>query len=780
MDKKQMKKFALASVVTLFSTTILTNVGIQNGQFSYKATLVSAEEPPADEDVPDVAETSEIEKAKTKYQEALEIINDPEYTEDDKELVIGVLDEINLEVLKKINKTASRDIVAKIEVLYAQLNGTAPMPQPNPVETTEEIVVREEIQPKERRVPNADILEGNEVRKEGTPGKALVTYKVYKRDGVEYKREEVNRTIETQAVDTVIEYGTKKAPVVLVSEVKVEEPIQYTIREVENPNLEKGQRKVITPGKNGVKTVTYTVRTVDGVETERTKVSEAITTLAVEEVVEVGTKEVTVIPWTPIVTPVVTEETKAEEIPFTKETRENAELPEGETRVIQEGKNGVRTIVYKVTTVDGKEVNRTVSSDTTVPSVAEITEIGTKVAPISEETTETKTEAVAYTSRTVENAELPKGETRVVQAGKDGIRTITYKVVKQDGVEVSREEVSNVITTPAVEEIIEVGTKEVTTTPWTPIVTPTVTEETKTEEVPFAKETRENAELPKGETRVIQEGKNGVRTIVYKVVTVDGKEVGRTIASDTTVPGTTEIIEIGTKEVTTIPTTPIVTPVVKEEIKTEVISFTQETRENAELPKGETRVIQEGKDGVRTIVYTVTTVDGKEVGRTIVSDTTVPAVAEIIEIGTKEVTTIPATPIVTPVVKEETKTEVIAFTQETRENADLAKGEIRVIQEGKNGIRTIVYTVTTVDGVETKRVVKSDTTTEALAKIVEVGTKVNQSSTENQTTFPKAAPVKENKANLPKTGESRSVLAIIGAIVLATVAELIRFRKRER
>ncbi|BDD41814.1 G5 domain-containing protein [Streptococcus ruminantium] len=590
--------------------------------------LAAEEEPPADEDVPDAAETSIIQEAKAKYDEAFEIFSDPEYSDADKDMVLELLNEIAMSALQKINKTASRDIITKIEALRAQINGTAPTP--TPAETTEEIVVREDIEPKETRIPNADMLEGKESRKEGTPGKALVIYKIYKIDGKEVRREKISTKVEVEPKDTVIEYGTKKVPVISISEVKVEEPIQYTIREVNNPNLEKGQRKVVTSGKNGVKTVTYTVRTVDGVETERTKVSETITISAVEEVIEVGTKEVKTISWTPIVAPVVKEETKIEEIPFTKETRKNADLSEGETRVVQEGKNGTRTIVYKVTTVDGKEVNRMVSSDTTVPAVVEITEISTKVASTYEETTETKTEVVAYTSRTVENAELPKGETRILQEGKDGVRTITYKVGKQNGVEVSREEVSNEVTTPAIEEVIEIGTKEVKAMPWTPIVIPVVTEETKSEDVPFVKETRENTELPKDETRVIQEGKNGTRTIVYKVVTVDGKEVGRTIASDTTVSGVTEIIEVGTKE------------------------------------------------------------------------------------------------------------------------------------------------VTTVDGVETKRMVKSETKTEAVTKIVEVGTK------EKQTTTPKAAPVKENKNTLPKTGESRSVFAIVGAIVLVAVAGLIGFRKRER
>ncbi|RLY00822.1 cell surface protein, partial [Streptococcus hillyeri] len=147
---------------------------------------------------------------------------------------------------------------------------------------------------------------------------------------------------------------------------------------------------------------------------------------------------------------------------------------------------------------------------------------------------------------------------------------------------------------------------------------------------PFEKQTRENPELAKGETRVVQEGKDGVRTIVYTVTTVDGQETGRVVKSDTTTPAVAEITEIGTKE---IPVTPAPSkPVVKTETKHESIPFEKQTRKNPELSKGETRVVQEGKDGIRTIVYTVTMVDGKEVSRVIKAEGTTPAVPEIIEI----------------------------------------------------------------------------------------------------------------------------------------------------
>ena len=49
-------------------------------------------------------------------------------------------------------------------------------------------------------------------------------------------------------------------------------------------------------------------------------------------------------------------------------------------------------------------------------------------------------------------------------AGKKGVRTIVYTVTYTDGVETGRVEKSNTITTPAVDEVVEVGTKKVAST----------------------------------------------------------------------------------------------------------------------------------------------------------------------------------------------------------------------------------------------------------------------------------------------------------------------------
>src|SRR5699024_8784005 len=102
-----------------------------------------------------------------------------------------------------------------------------------------------------------------------------------------------------------------------------------------------------------------------------------------------------------------------------------------------------------------------------------------------------------------------------------------------------------------------------------------------------------------------------------------------------------------------------------------------------------------------------------------------------IELGERDETVVTAdedgTPIVTITritVEEKEKTETVEFESETRTNSEKYKDEKQVVQEGKNGERTIVTKVTKVDGeVTDKEEVSNKVTTEPVTQITEVGTK---------------------------------------------------------
>ena len=327
------------------------------------------------------------------------------------------------------------------------------------VETKETVTVEEKVAFKEETKVDPALDKGQTRVEEGEEGIDEVTYEVTKVDGVEKSRKEVSRKTKKAAKNKITYTGGKA--VVTTKEVTKTEEVAFQTREVENALLAEGVRRVKTAGQKGVRTIVETVTYTDGVETGRVEKSNTITTPAVDEVVEVGTKKV--------VAPVVTtkEETKTEEVAFQTKEVTNPNLPEGSRQVKTAGKKGVRTIVETVTYTDGVETGRVEKSNTiTIPAVDEVVEVGTKkvVAPVVTTKEETKTEEVAFQTKEVTNPDFPEGSGQVKAVGKKGVRTIVYTVTYTDGVETGRVEKSNTITTPAVDEIVEVGTKKVAST----------------------------------------------------------------------------------------------------------------------------------------------------------------------------------------------------------------------------------------------------------------------------------------------------------------------------
>jgi hypothetical protein len=77
-------------------------------------------------------------------------------------------------------------------------------------------------------------------------------------------------------------------------------------------------------------------------------------------------------------------------IPFERQIIRNEALPEGESRLLQPGQNGLQEITYRIVTEDGQEVSRTaVRSEIITPSVPEIIMMGSQSAytPLSIEGT---------------------------------------------------------------------------------------------------------------------------------------------------------------------------------------------------------------------------------------------------------------------------------------------------------------------------------------------------------------------------------------------------------
>ncbi|WP_186821509.1 G5 domain-containing protein, partial [Streptococcus sp. HMSC074B11] len=162
--------------------------------------------------------------------------------------------------------------------------------------------------------------------------------------------------------------------------------------------------------------------------------------------------------------------------------------------------------------------------------------------------------------------------------------------------------------------------------------------EVTTEAVAYDTLHQEDPDLLKGQTRVIRAGVAGERTILTEVMTVDGKETRKQVSNEVTTAPVTEIIAVGTKvESTSIPsggTSSLVEVKPELEVTTEAVAYDTLHQEDPDLLKGQTRIIQAGVAGERTILTEVTTVDGKEFRQVKSNSITQEPVTEIIAVGT--------------------------------------------------------------------------------------------------------------------------------------------------
>ena len=265
--------------------------------------------------------------------------------------------------------------------------------------------------------------------------------------------------------------------------------------------------------------------------------------------------------------------TRAEKIPFEVIKKENPNLPAKQEKIVTPGVDGERTHYISVLTENGKQTETVLDSQVTKEPVTQVVEIGAPIthkgdenglAPVTEAKPrlDIQEEEIPFTTVTHENPLLLKGKTQVVTKGANGRRSHYYSVsTSADGKEV-KTLVDSLVTQEAVTQVIEVGT----------LVTHVGDEhglapaaETKPrldiqeEEIPFTTVTRENPQLPKGQTQVVTKGANGHRTAFYSVnTTADGKEERTLVNSVVTQEAVTQVVEVGTaveKAEQTAPTT---------------------------------------------------------------------------------------------------------------------------------------------------------------------------------------------------------------------------------
>ena len=383
--------------------------------------------------------------------------------------------------------------------------------------------------------------------------------------------------------------------------------IEPGVQHVPDANLNLGETQVVQEGVAGKTETTYTITIENGVEVSRT-VTGTQTTPAVDKVIHIGTKTSK-----EMVRTTKEEVVRTPILPSTEYVPDE-NLGAGVEKEVEAGQNGEKLEVFTVTLEDGVETGRTLVSSTQKEAKNRVVHVGTKVAKKNIETVTRETRKVEHKVASNTNPDLPKGEKKVIQAGKDGsYELVTTVVTTPDGKEVSRDE-KRENEVPAVDEIVEIGTGENVETSRT----------FRTVEVNYETEEVKDETLNEGKRVVETKGQKGFYTetiIVYD----DGRS--SVVKSDEVKP-VKEVVRVGTHKVLT-------------ENKTRVERKEGEAFKTVEIKSdklfNDQRVVKtKGQNGEIIENYKDYYEDGKLVKSELINTETVPAVDEVVEVGTKD------------------------------------------------------------------------------------------------------------------------------------------------
>ena len=273
-----------------------------------------------------------------------------------------------------------------------------------------------------------------------------------------------------------------------------------------------------------------------------------------------------------------------------------------------------------------------------------------------------------------------------------------------------------------------------------------------TEVVAFETVEQPDATLPKGQTKVVQEGINGEQIVFSEVTTVDGKQSSKVIKTSITKQPINRIIAVGTKEKIT-PQPIEVNPNKPEAPKPVVAKGSQEPGKEGQaltqpaLPEAKVAVKgtqESGKEGQAltqpalpeaSVAVNGTQEPGKE-GQALTQPTLPEYTRKIETKGVQEVKEgeiqgaslvqpeLPEYKVSTGTIEESTETELDFTTEIIPDDTKYVDEEV-VERPGSKGVQVTKTTYETVEGVKTNKVVSTTTEvkTPAVSKVVKKGTK---------------------------------------------------------
>ncbi len=316
------------------------------------------------------------------------------------------------------------------------------------------------------------------------------------------------------------------------------------------------------------------------------------------------------------------------EIPFETVTSPDANLAEGQTRIVTVGVKGQRRIVTKVSVVNGQEVKEVIEDQVVQNPVSQVIAVGTKKevqpaptpVPQAEPTHQVAkgTQEAGKEGQALTQAELPEAPVEAKgtqEEGKTG-QSLTQAELPEAPVETKgiQEEgkTGQALTQPELPEApIEVkGTQEEGKAGQALVQEPLpeykVTEgtlvETSTTDLDYKTETTEDPTKYTDEETVVRNGEKGSQVTKTTYKTVEG------VKTDQVLSTSTEVTKEPVNQQVSRGTKPIEGTLVEESL--EKIPFKEVVKEDDQLKKGLEVVAQEGKEGQKKITKTFNTIKG--------------------------------------------------------------------------------------------------------------------------------------------------------------------------
>ena len=425
-------------------------------------------------------------------------------------------------------------------------------------------------------------------------------------------------------------------------------------------------------------------------ENEKTEVVQERPTVAPETVVENPVVETPVAPAVeakPVSKkPQTRQEESLVEIPFETVTNPDANLAEGQTRIVTAGVKGQRRLVTKVSMVNGQEVREVIEDQVVQNPVSQVIAVGTKKevqpaptpVPQAEPTHQVSkgTQEEGKVGQALTQAELPEAPVEAKgtqEEGKAG-QSLTQLELPEAPVEVkgTQEEgkAGQALTQPTLPEV--------------PVEMKGTQEEGKEGQA------LTQAELPEAQVEVkgtqeVKEGEKQGEALVQAELPEYKEPVSTKGTQEPGQEGQAPVQEVN-------PEYKLQTGTVEKSTESE-LDFSTEVVPDDTKYVGDEVVENPGSKGVQVTKTTYETVEGVETDKVLSTTTEVktPAVPKVVKKGTKPVegTTV------------ETREEVIPFATKTEDDDTLKRGTTKVTQEGVNGKKQITETYKTIRGEKT-------------------------------------------------------------------------------